>query len=93
MFSRLLTSAATPPAVLLDLRSAAIPYVRERGAVPARPSLDAADLPDMTVGLSRLDRPHLLEFYPQYPLLTRVLSIPLGSIRGGSEGNESAMQP
>ena len=34
MFSRLLTSAATPPAVFLDLRSAAVPYVREHASVP-----------------------------------------------------------
>jgi len=34
MLSLLLTSAVMPPAVFLDLRSAAVPYVREHASVP-----------------------------------------------------------
>ena len=35
----------------------------------------------MTVGLSSLDKPCVLTVYPRKPLLTRVLSIPWGSIQ------------
>jgi len=34
----------------------------------------------MTVGLSSLDKPCVIAFYPRNALLTRVLSIPWGSI-------------
>jgi hypothetical protein len=61
MFSRLFTSAATPAAVFLDLRATlSDPYAPEPGEVPIRldPAADRRlNHPDMTEGLSSLDRP------------------------------------
>ena len=74
MLSLLLTSAVMPPAVFLDLRSAVVPYVREHASVPSQPAYlsdvrarPTCDVPDMTEGLSSLDRPSELHSTPEYP--------------------------
>src|SRR5262245_22450843 len=64
MFSLLLISAWTVPAVSL----------------PPTRSSPHREVPDMTVGLSSLDRPFESHSTPRNPLLTTLLSIPSGSI-------------
>src|SRR6185312_2952132 len=88
MFSLLLTSAATPPAVFLDLRLSAppastLPTSGNTTRFPYVLSHPTRDLPNMTRGLSSLDKPSERNCTPSYPLLTRGLSIPLGSILHG----------
>jgi len=80
MFSRPLTSAAIPPAVIRPPGS--YQHVRLRRRCGSRPCylVRRRNLPNMTTGLSSLDRPSRSEFYASNPLLTRGLSIPRGSI-------------
>src|SRR5690349_24685177 len=79
MFSRLLTSAATPPAVSPDLHR--FPTCQNPTRFLHVVSHPTCDPPNMTVGLSSLDRPTKGNSTPQKPLLTRVLSIPTGGMR------------